>query len=425
MPSTATQVSVSLAACLGLSSAFSPPCGVALRVATPANGARRYGVVSLRAATETIRRRGSSSERPRGDESLLRDLHTTTLKRAFAAPASDKKPLSKSGHPYETGAFGEIDYDAPSAKLKVAGRLSANQPPPAVHSVFDNEIDYDAPMSRQIAARGYEGVGDFFIPGRGHFKFETGAFGEIDYDAPSAKLKAAGRLNVNQSPPAVHSVFDNEIDTDAPMSRQIAARGYEGMGCFKFETGAFGEIDYDAPSAKLKAAGCLNVNQSPPAVHTVFDNEMDIDAPMSRQIAARGFEGRGHFKFETGAFGEIDYDAPSAKLKAARRRNVNQPPPAVYTIFDHEIDYDAPIVRQISARGYEGVGDFFIPGRGHFKVETGAFGEIGTNSQKASEWLYIVNLYISEHTRALTLRIINDLHQTTTPRLPSSRLPGA
>jgi hypothetical protein len=311
MPSTATQVSVSLAACLGLSSAFSPPCGVALRVATPANGARRYGVVSLRAATETIRRRGSSSERPRGDESLLRDLHTTTLKRAFAAPASDKKPLSKSGHPYETGAFGEIDYDA-----------------------------------------------------------------------PSAKLKAAGCLNVNQPPPVVHSVFDNEIDTDAPMSRQIAARGYEGMGCFKFETGAFGEIDYDAPSAKLKAAGCLNVNQSPPAVHTVFDNEMDIDAPMSRQIAARGFEGRGHFNFETGAFGEIDYDAPSAKLKAARRRNVNQPPPAVYTIFDHEIDYDAPIVRQISARGYEGVGDFFIPGRGHFKVETGAFGEIGTNSQK-------------------------------------------
>jgi len=362
MPSTATQVSVALAAGLGLSSAFAPPGGVALRVATTASGARRNGVVSLRATTETIRRRGSSSERPRGDESLLRDLHTTTLKRAFAAPASDKKPLSKSGHPYETGAFGEIDYDAPSAKLKVAGRLSANQPPPAVHSVFENEIDYDAPMSRQIAARGYEGVGDFFIPGRGHFKFETGAFGEIDYDAPSAKLKAAGRLNVNQSPPAVHSVFDNEID---------------------------------------------------------------IDAPMSRQIAARGFEGRGHFKFETGAFGEIDYDAPSAKLKAAGRLSVNQPPSAVHSVFDNEIDYDAPIVRQIAARGYEGVGGFFLPGRGHFQVETGAFGEIGTNSQKASEWLYIVNLYISEHTRALTLRIINDLHQTTTPRLPSSRLPGA
>jgi len=291
MPSTATQVSVALAAGLGLSSAFAPPGGVALRVATTASGARRNGVVSLRATTETIRRRGSSSERPRGDESLLRDLHTTTLKRAFAAPASDKKPLSKSGHPYETGAFGEIDYDA-----------------------------------------------------------------------PSAKLKAAGRLNVNQSPPAVHSVFDNEID---------------------------------------------------------------IDAPMSRQIAARGFEGRGHFKFETGAFCEIDYDAPSAKLKAAGRLSVNQPPSAVHSVFDNEIDYDAPIVRQIAARGYEGVGGFFLPGRGHFQVETGAFGEIGTNSQKASEWLYIVNLYISEHTRALTLRIINDLHQTTTPRLPSSRLPGA
>jgi len=273
MASTATRAWL-LSLGLSLSSAFAPPAPVALRPASRAARGHVAGVVSLRAATETVKRRRSGADDSE-DKSLLLNLHTTTLKRAYAAPAADKKPLSKSGHAYEQGAYGEVDYDAPSAKLKAAGRLSVNQPPSAINAVFpDNEIDYDAPMWRQIAARGFEGRGDL--------KFETGAYSEIDYDAPSAKLKAAGRLSVNQPPSAVNAVFLDEIDYDAPMWRQIAARGFEGRGDLKFETGAYSEIDYDAPSAKLKAAGRLSVNQPPPAVNAVFLDEIDYDAPVLR-----------------------------------------------------------------------------------------------------------------------------------------------
>ena len=150
---------------------------------------------------------------------------------------------------YDTNAFGEERhhpyYDAPEERLAAAGRLSINQPPPEPTVSFIEETDFDAPIERQIAARGWAGRGDctmakdafpeYKVPSAEvRCVYDTNAFGENRhhpyYDAPEERLAAAGRLSINQPPPEPTVSFIEETDFDAPIERQIAARGWAGRG---------------------------------------------------------------------------------------------------------------------------------------------------------------------------------------------------
>ena len=116
----------------------------------------------LRASTETLERRRIQNEKfadgtfevQDGTGSVIKvEGGTITVRRATPARRV-----------YDTNAFGEDRhhpyYDAPEDRLAAAGRLSINQPPPEPKVPFIEETDFDAPMERQIAARGWAGRGD-------------------------------------------------------------------------------------------------------------------------------------------------------------------------------------------------------------------------------------------------------------------------
>ena len=207
-----------LAGGFALASAFTTPAAL-VRAGAQTRTSMSGGAVALRASTETLERRGKTGD----DKSLLLELQTRTITRAFKAPDADKA----AGRIPE-GAFGEIDYDCPSDRLHFAWRGTA--PLLLVDPAFEDEVDFDAPIARQIAARGWSGRGKISRATKAAFRglaAETAAFGEIDFDAPAARIAKVNRLALSaQTPPSPSAMaMDDEIDFDAPIERIIAARG--------------------------------------------------------------------------------------------------------------------------------------------------------------------------------------------------------
>jgi len=94
-----------------------------------------------------------------------------------------------------------------------------------------------------IAARGIEGRGEGAAraqlilskhnQGLPRFVYDTNAVESRHhpyYDAPEDRLAAAGHLVVSKPPPSPSFDPELDFDTDAPIARQLAARGCGGRG---------------------------------------------------------------------------------------------------------------------------------------------------------------------------------------------------
>jgi len=110
-------------------------------------------------------------------------------------------------HPY---------YDAPEDKLKKAGHLSVNQPPPEPNANFArNHPDFDAPAEKMVAA------GHVAVSGAAAAK---SAVEPAFFDAPMDRVAKAGNIHVNEPPPVPNADFKrNHPDFDAPVEKQMNA----------------------------------------------------------------------------------------------------------------------------------------------------------------------------------------------------------
>jgi len=122
-------------------------------------------------------------------------------------------------HPY---------FDAPEDKLKEAGHLSVNQPPPEPNADFSRGAgithpDFDAPVEKMIEAGNIDGAGAAAAKSSVEPAF---------FDAPLDRIEKAGNLIVNQPPPEPNSDFSRGAgithpDFDAPVEKQIASGNIE------------------------------------------------------------------------------------------------------------------------------------------------------------------------------------------------------
>jgi hypothetical protein len=137
---------------------------------------RLAGVTALRASTDTLERRRAKREGEFADGTFKVQDGTGSEIKVEDGTITIRRdtPVRRV---YDTNAFGEDRhhpyFDAPEEKLAAVGRLSINQPPPAPSAVFYDEIDFDAPMDRQIAARGWEGRGDCTMAKLEHVKEQS------------------------------------------------------------------------------------------------------------------------------------------------------------------------------------------------------------------------------------------------------------